>query len=100
MQTEVMYQPAYSVCRVRLNRGEQVRAESGAMVAMDPAIQIETRATGGIMKSLTRSMLGGESFFQNTFTAEADAEIFFAPRLPGDILVTELSGEMIVQSGS
>src|SRR3954449_12336207 len=101
MKTEILYQPSYSVCRVLMSKGETIRAESGAMVSMDAAIQIQTQATGGFLKSISRSFLGGESFFQNTFTAEADGEVLFAPSLPGDIMVMELSGEdLIVQSGS
>src|SRR5215218_1938367 len=101
MQTEILYQPSYSICRVRLNQGETIRAESGAMVGMDAAITIQTQATGGFLKSISRSFLGGESFFQNTFTAEADGQILFAPSLPGDIMVMELTGsDLIVQSGS
>jgi uncharacterized protein (TIGR00266 family) len=101
MQTEVLYQPSYAVCRVTLAKGESVRAESGAMVSMDAGIAIQTAATGGLMKSLTRSLLGGESFFQNTFTAEEEGEVLFAPKLPGDITVMQLAGqELIVQAGS
>lgn len=101
MKTEVLYQPSYAVCRVSLTKGESIRAESGAMVSMDAAITIETKATGGLLKSLSRSFLGGESFFQNTFTATADGEVLFAPSLPGDINVMQLSGQdLIVQSGS
>jgi uncharacterized protein (TIGR00266 family) len=101
MQTEILYQPAYAVCRLTLGRGEQVRAEAGAMVAM-VGVQVETAATGGFLKSLSRSVLGGESFFQNTFTADQDgAQLLVAPDLPGDIAVMTLTGpEMIVQSGS
>jgi uncharacterized protein (TIGR00266 family) len=101
MQTEVLYQPSYSICKVRMERGETIRGESGAMVSMDATITIQTQATGGLFKSLSRSFLGGESFFQNTFTAEADGEVLFAPKLPGDIMVMELAGrDFIVQSGS
>jgi uncharacterized protein (TIGR00266 family) len=102
MKVEVFYQPAYSVARVTLASGEPVRAESGAMVAMDSHIQIETKATGGFLKSLSRSVLGGESFFQNTFTSGAEGgQIFFAPDLPGDIITHEMTGtDMLVQSGS
>jgi uncharacterized protein (TIGR00266 family) len=101
MQTEVLYQPSYSICRVRMNQGEIIRAEGGAMVSMDATITIQTNATGGFMKSISRSFLGGESFFQNTFTAEANGEIIFAPSLPGDVMVMELTGQdLIVQSGS
>jgi uncharacterized protein (TIGR00266 family) len=101
MRSEILYQPSYAVARVLMSKGETIRAESGAMVSMDAAISIQTQATGGLFKSLTRSFLGGESFFQNTFTAEGDGEILFAPNLPGDIMNLELSGQdLIVQSGS
>jgi len=101
MQTEVLYQPSYALCRIMLQRGEHVRAESGAMVSMS-GIRVETAATGGLFKSLSRSLLGGESFFQNTFTAEVDnAELTVAPKLSGDIAVMPLNGqELVVQSGS
>ena len=68
---------------------------------MDPHVSIVTQATGGLFKSLSRSLLGGESFFQNTFTAtDQPGEILFAPRLPGDVMVIELTSDLIVQSGS
>ena len=101
MQTEILYQPAYSLCRVLLSPGESMRAESGAMVSMSGGVRIETAATGGIMKSLGRSLLGGESFFQNTFHADQGGEVTLAPELPGDIMTFELGGqELIVQSDS
>jgi uncharacterized protein (TIGR00266 family) len=101
MQTEIHYQPAYALCRIILRQGEQVRAESGAMVSM-VGIEVETAATGGLLKSLGRSLLGGESFFQNTFTAQVDgAELTVAPELPGDIVVMSLNDQdLFVQSGS
>ena len=101
MQCEILYQPSYAVARVQLQKGEVIRGESGAMVSMDAAITIQTQATGGLFKSLSRSILGGESFFQNTFTADADGEVLLAPKLPGDIMIMELTGQdLIVQSGS
>ena len=101
MKTEILYAPAYSLARVDLDSGETVRAESGAMVSMTGGVRIETQATGGFMKSLSRSFLGGESFFQNTFHADAPGHVTFAPKLPGDIMVFELTGqEVLVQSGS
>jgi len=101
MQTEVLYRPSDSLCRVLLDAGEQIRAEGGAMVSM-AGVDLQTGATGGFLKSFGRSMLGGESFFQNIYTArEAGAELTLAPQLPGDIMVRPLSGDaMIVQSGS
>ncbi len=101
MKTEISYQPAFAVCTVSLDSGEQIRAEGGAMVAMSD-VQIETAATGGFLKSLKRSVLGGESFFQNTFTAKSNnAQVMLAPAFTGDIMVRELNNEdLIVQSGA
>lgn len=100
--TEVLYQPAYAIARLTMSRGTEVRAEAGAMVSMSGTVEVETKAQGGLLKSLSRSMLGGESFFMNTFRANADnSELVLAPNLPGDIVVMPLDGqELIVQSGS
>ena len=102
IKTELLYQPSYSLARVTMDQGDQLRAEAGAMVSMNGAVSIETRATGGFLKSLKRSVLGGESFFMNTFHATANgAEVTLAPSLPGDISTFDLqNNEIIVQSGS
>ena len=72
------------------------------MVSMSSDVHIETKARGGILKSLGRALLGGESFFQNTYQAGPNGgEVTVAPALPGDLFLLELSGEsMMVQSGS
>jgi uncharacterized protein (TIGR00266 family) len=68
---------------------------------MSDAIKMETGVRGGIMSGLKRSVLGGESFFINTFTAEQPGEVTIAPALPGDIVALELTGgTLMVQSGS
>jgi uncharacterized protein (TIGR00266 family) len=101
MQTEVLYSPAYAAARLTLAQGETVRAEAGAMLAMSPGITLETSTQGGLLKGLKRSVLGGESFFMNTFTAQADgAELFVAPSLPGDMVAWPHQGTLYVQSGS
>ena len=72
------------------------------MVSMSPGMTLETKAAGGLMASLKRSVLGRESFFMNTFRAPSGGgEITLAPTLPGDMVVRELRGEiLLVQSGS
>lgn len=102
MQIEILYRPSYSVARVLLNRNEKIQVESGAMVGMSPDMEMETQAKGGLLKSISRSMFGGESFFMNTYTGVADGDsILLAPPLPGDIAVVEMHGEtLLVQSGS
>jgi uncharacterized protein (TIGR00266 family) len=102
MQTEILYRPSYSVVRVTLQRQEKIQVESGSMVGMSPDVQMQTEASGGLLKSLTRSMFGGESFFMNTYTAAAEGDtLLLAPPLPGDIDVIQMQGEnFLVQSGS
>lgn len=102
MQTSIQFSPAYAVATCQLAPGETVRSEAGAMVAMTPTVQIETSTQGGIMRGLKRSVLGGESFFMNTFTATGpDAHVSFAPALPGDIVEWALTGQTVfLQSGS
>jgi uncharacterized protein (AIM24 family) len=60
-----MYKPAYTLLEVKLEAGERIEAESGAMVYMSPGIEIATKAKGGVFGALTRGLLGGESFFTN-----------------------------------
>ena len=102
MDIEVMYRPSYSLAVTKLAPNERIRAEAGAMVSMSDGVSIETKAEGGLLKSLGRAVLGGESFFQNFFVAPAQGgEITLAPELPGDIAVIEMSGsKLMIQSGS
>ncbi|KAF5078361.1 hypothetical protein DSECCO2_140310 [anaerobic digester metagenome] len=101
MEYEILYKPSYSLLKLDLERLEQVNAESGALVSMSSGISIETGMKGGLFGGLKRSLLGGESFFINKFTAESPGEITMAPPLPGDIHTMDLENEVIfVQSGS
>jgi uncharacterized protein (TIGR00266 family) len=102
MQVEIRYQPSYSFALVTLDAGESIQTESGAMVGMSPGLELQTAAQGGFLKSLGRSLLGGESFFLNTYSAQKQGDsVALAPALPGDIAVIEMNGqELLVQSGS
>ena len=61
------------------------------MMAMTPDTQIEAKAQGGVMKSLKRAALGGESFFVTTLTAgPSGGWVDLAASLPGDLSVVEL----------
>ena len=102
MRTEISYSPAFAMATVHLDVGESVKAEAGAMMAMTPSVEIRTSTKGGVLKGLRRSVLGGESFFMNTFTANGpDAHVVVAPSLPGDIVTWSLSNSTVyLQSGS
>ena len=102
MKHELLYKPNFTLARVMLDPGEAVTAEAGAMVTMSADMEMKTKGRGGIGKALLRSMVGGESFFQNTFTAGSNGgEVTLAPNYPGDILQVPLAGNAVmVQSGS
>jgi len=102
MDVKILYQPSYSMGVATLQPNEEIRVEGGSMISMSPGVTMETKATGGILKSLARSVLGGESFFQNIYKAPpAGGEIMVAPALPGDMTLVDMQGEtLLVQSGS
>lgn len=102
MKCNVLYRPSYSVAEVRLNAQEVITAESGAMVSMSAGIEVDSKMRGGVLKSLARNLLGGESFFINSFKAGADGgEVMLAPALPGDVQQAAVDGSpLLVQSGS
>lgn len=94
MEVMVRHNPAFSVGRVALAGGEGVRVESGAMMATSDGVQIEAKMEGGLLKSLKRAALGGESLFITTYTAPpAGGWVDVAANLPGDLIVAPVSPE-------
>lgn len=82
---------------------ERVRAEAGALMATEPSVTVEARAEGGIMRSLKRAALGGESFFITSYTAPPQGGwVDVAAFLPGDINVVDVEPGTgwFVQKGS
>lgn len=102
MRTEISYSPSFAMATLHLDPGESVNAEAGAMMAMSPTVDIATSTQGGLLKGLRRSVLGGESFFMNKFSATGpDARVVVAPALPGDVITWPLTGNTVfLQSGS
>jgi uncharacterized protein (TIGR00266 family) len=101
MDVDIRYSPSFALGVITLPPGGEVKAEAGAMTSMSGGVEIETTAQGGLLKGLKRSVLGGESFFINTFTAPSGGELTVAPTLPGDIVRMQAGhAAMMVQSGS
>jgi uncharacterized protein (TIGR00266 family) len=102
MNVDIRYSPAFALAVITLPPGGEVRAEAGAMTSMSGGVEIETKAQGGMLAGLKRSVLGGESFFINTFRAPSGGELTVSPTLPGDIVHMPVgnSGALMVQSGS
>ncbi|MDB4979059.1 MAG: hypothetical protein JWM56_1245 [Candidatus Peribacteria bacterium] len=102
MKYDIVLRPSYSALQCILNQGESIQAESGSMLAMDATATIEGNMQGGALQALSRAFLTNESFFVTTITAnQNDAEVYLAPRTPGDIEVIDISNEeFLVQGGS
>ena len=89
MQVNLLYRPSQTLAQVWLGPGESIVAESGAMVGMTTNVGVQTQS-GGIMSGLKR-IFGGESFFRNTFTAQAgQGEVLLATPLCGDMVLLDV----------
>jgi uncharacterized protein (TIGR00266 family) len=103
MEHTIIDSPDFALLQVVLEPGESIVAESGAMVAKDVGISIDTSLRGGLFGAAKRKLLGGESLFQNTFTSNAPRQrLFLAAGSEGDLRGRTLkAGEsFFLQSGA
>lgn len=92
------------IVEVELDPGEGVRAEAGAMMYMEPGIDMQTNTGGGAFKGFKR-MLTGESFFITNFTYQGSGtgHVAFGAPYPGKVVPVDLSafdGEFTAQKDS
>ncbi len=102
MEYKILYPEAFPVVRLELNKGESLQAESDAMVAMSPTVDVEGKSSGGFMGGLMRKVLTGESFFLQRLTANrGPGRVLIGHPLPGGIHPIELDGShgLTVQKG-
>jgi uncharacterized protein (TIGR00266 family) len=94
MRYDLLEKPDFTMVQVTFDApGEQMVCESAAMVARDGGIEMKTSMQGGLLAAVKRKALGGESVFQNTFTASAAGQrLFFAPAPEGDVEVVSMDG--------
>ena len=104
MNTEILDRPDFGMLRVDFTAaGESIVAESGAMVARSAELTMKTSMRGGLLAAAKRKAFGGESMFQNTFTATAPGQhIYLAAAPEGDVESLELAAgeELLLQSGA
>ena len=83
---------AFPIVICKLQKGETMVDETGAMAFMSSNMKMDTNTGGGLLKGLGRA-LSGDTIFLSFFTAEEDgAEIGFASCYPGKILPIRLNG--------
>jgi uncharacterized protein (TIGR00266 family) len=102
MEFKLIDRPDFTAVRAVLQPGESLVTEAGAMLGMSPGLKMETNMRGGLLAAAKRSVLGGESLFLNTYTAQNEAALLdFAPPMPGDIQHRRLQDEtLLLQSGA
>ncbi len=90
------------VLKVKLQNGESIITEGGAMSWMTPNLKMETTSRGGVGKALGR-FFSGEKMFQNRYTCVdgAEGEIAIASSFPGSILAFDIeNGDIIAQKSA
>ncbi len=93
MKYEILYPEAFPIVKIQLNKGEKIKAESDAMIAMSSTIDVEGKMEGGILSGLARKFLSGESmFFQELHATRGAGEVLIGHAQPGGILDLELDG--------
>ncbi|MBQ2594144.1 MAG: TIGR00266 family protein [Candidatus Riflebacteria bacterium] len=103
MNVELLFQGSYCMAKLTLNGGEEVKAESDAMVAMTSNISVEGKAEGGVFGMLKRTFTGESAFMQTLKNNGSNpGEVHVAPSEPGDLAVIELNGSngYILQKGA
>jgi len=92
LKYDIKYKPSYAMLVVNLDQDEKITAESGAMTYMDPNIEAHTRKREkSHLGSLGLSIIGGQSFWVNDYTAAAGpAEVAFVSAPVGDIETLEV----------
>jgi len=88
------------VLLVRLEAGETISCEAGAMTWMDEGIDMQTSG-GGLGKMFGR-LLTNENVFLNQYTARIPGEIAFAAKFPGSIRAVEVTPDrpLTIQKGA
>lgn len=103
MRYEILYPEAFPVVECWLEHNESIKAESDAMIAMSPTLDVEGRMDGGILRGLARKFLSGESFFFQELIARRGAgKVIFGHTQIGGIMDVELDGSyglMIQKNG-
>ena len=109
MDISLEFGPAFTMATAHLKPGDSIKVEPGAMVSQSIGLDMKTGMSGkggglgGFLKSVAKSVLGGESFFLNTFTAGSGGGwISIAPSSPGDIKTLEIEpgSNVFMQGGA
>lgn len=92
MRYEIVGKGAFPMVKVNLEKGESIKAESGAMVAMEDTVDVDGKMEGGIMGGIGRMFSGEKFFFQQLKANRGAGEVLISTATPGGITALELDG--------
>ena len=91
MDYEIKYKPSYSLLTVKLEAGDMITAEAGAMTYMDPTVDVRTTMRErGFFGTLGLKLFVGQTFFVNRYTGPGKIAFVSAP--VGDIDKLDVTG--------
>lgn len=101
MKCDIIGDSAFPLIRAELKKGESIKAESGAMVAMSDGLKLTGKADGGIGKAIGRWFSKESFFLQNIEAAESDGWALLAGCTPGEIAAVDVAAgkHLSVQKG-
>ena len=83
---------SFPIVICKLQKGETMKNETGAMAFMTSGMKMDTNTGGGLLKGIGRA-LSGDTIFLNFFTAEEDnQQVGFSACTPGKIMPIRLNG--------
>ncbi|MBI3924227.1 MAG: TIGR00266 family protein [Armatimonadetes bacterium] len=103
MNAELVGNPDFGFIKFVLNQGERLLVESGAMAAMDTDIGVQAQMMGGIVPSVMRRLLAGESLLMGEYSSKRDgSRLQISPGIPGEVMQIPMTGSKsyFLQAGS
>ncbi len=99
MKYQIDGNPEYGQLSVQLDPGESFLAEAGAMSWMSPGMQVKSRLMGGMLKSVVRKLVGGESLFAGEYSHPQGGSVSFSPSVPGSLMSRPVSDDGFTLTG-
>ena len=103
MDFEILGNPDYGHIVFKLQRGETILSESGAMAYMSKNMELDSKLMGGFFKALIRKLFTGESLLAGSYTPTGgEGEISFSPAIPGHVGHLKMTGnnKILLQPGA
>lgn len=104
MDFDIQKSPSNAVLRVAMAQGDELHAETGAMISRSASVEADAKVGGGdgLTGMVKSAVSSNKDLVENAFEATASGELTLAPDHPGDIFAVDVGqdGPIKVNSGS